>query len=136
MRETGLPDFVAVKQNRMESLADFLGVKNRELPDHQPVPDPRVRRLSVKERAREILESPEYFQSVVDRIRLGTLPPAVEIRFYDEAYGKPIERVEVKDVTDDVDNMNYEELEREAERLLALARELRVTESADARSVH
>lgn len=82
----------------MQTLSDFLGL----LPD--PKPDPMVDQaqhesapaatVSIEERARTILESPEYFASVMRRINLGILPPAIEARFYDYAYGKPAERVE------------------------------------------
>lgn len=125
----------------METLADFLGLKgtSTEGDANAPEPDrwpPRAARLSIRDRARAILESPEYFQSVLHRIRLGTLPPAVELRFYDYAHGKPVERIEVKDTTDDVDEMSPQELEHEAERLLDLARQLRMAEPDAQSAVH
>lgn len=114
----------------MQSLADFLGARDRDLPDHVTNPEPRAPKLSIKERAKEILTSPEYFQSVIDRLRMGELPPQVETLLYHYAYGKPVERYEVKDTTDDVDEMSAEQCENEAMRLIEIARALR-TESHD-----
>ena len=112
----------------MQSLADFLGARN--LPEDTPNPDPPAPKVSIKDRARQILESREYFQSVLDRIKLGTLPPAVELRFYDEAYGKVVTRLEVKNVSTRLREMSVEQLEDRAQRLLARARELRETQES------
>ena len=107
----------------MESLADFLGVnRDRERPAEQP-----HKKLSAKDLAREILQSPEYKQSLLDRITLGQLPAQVECLLYHYAWGKPVERIEMKDTTDDIDEMNIEECEQEAERLIEIARTLRQT---------
>lgn len=74
---------------RVQTLADFLGTD-------QPAPaapEPLLE-LSVKDFCKGILRSREYRQSVLDRITLGTLPSAVELRFYDYAEGKPTEHIE------------------------------------------
>ena len=119
----------------MESLADFL--ERASLQGPSPLPSVGLRRVSIRELTRGILSSQEYRQSVVDRIKLGTIPAAVELVWYYYAEGKPTERVEIKDVTDDVDEMDAQACEREAERLTELARALRLeSESSLEHSVH
>jgi len=79
----------------MESLADYLKLNNL-LPEEPAAPSERepLFELSIKDFCRGVLSSREYRQSVFDRVALGTLPPAVEIRMYDYAYGKPVDRIE------------------------------------------
>lgn len=72
----------------LQTLAEFLGTD-------QATPEPtELPQLTVKDFCKGVLESREYRQSVLHRITLGTLPPAVECRMYDYAYGKPPDRVE------------------------------------------
>jgi len=70
----------------MQSLADALGLNEQHLDDYPE--------LTVRDFCRGVLESREYRQSVKDRVALGTLPPAVECKMYDYAYGKPVDRIE------------------------------------------
>jgi hypothetical protein len=56
-------------------------------------------KASVKDFARDILNSAQYRLSVLRRIVLDDLPPAVEIMLYAYAYGKPVDRLEVTDKT-------------------------------------
>lgn len=44
--------------------------------------------------AKAILSSREYRESIRHRLILGELPPAVEVRLFDYAFGKPIDKVE------------------------------------------
>lgn len=80
----------------MESLADFLGitpVKEGEQPS-QP-----QKFTSAKAFCRALLASSEYRESLARRMTLGVLPPAVEVRLWDYAYGKPVEKIEIEDKT-------------------------------------
>jgi hypothetical protein len=73
---------------KLQTLAEFLGTDQAlNLPTELP-------QLTVKDFCRGVLESREYRQSVLQRVTLGNLPPAVECRMYDYAYGKPPDRVE------------------------------------------
>lgn len=115
----------------MQSLADFLGARDRDLPDHVPEPQPRATNLSIQERAREILSSPEYFQSVLDRLRLGEFPPQMEVLLHHYAYGKPVERVEVKDTTAPLEEVSLAQLKSRAATLLNLIAQLEGDEDID-----
>lgn len=108
----------------MKSLADFLGVIDPKDPNKplSSAPSPKV---TAKSFSREVLNSAEYRQSLLQRIMLGELPPHVECLLYHYAYGKPVERVEVEDVTPSIDNMTAEQCEQRALYLAALARKMR-----------
>jgi hypothetical protein len=84
----------------MQSLSDTLGVPHTAHPE-QEVADRDISRLSAKQFAKQVLSSREYRSSLMRRVVTDTLPAAVEIRLYDYAYGKPVERHEVKDTTED-----------------------------------
>ncbi len=75
----------------MQSLAEFLGTHRTEDESLEPTELPQ---LTVKDFCRGVLESCEYRQSVLDRVRLGSLPPAVELMMYARAYGAVPDRVE------------------------------------------
>ena len=114
-----------IPEEKPQTLAEFLGAD-------QALPAPSGRSLldadNVRDFARNVLQSREYRQSILDRIQLGQLAPAVEQRLYDYAYGKPVERVEFKDTSDPVDDLTYEQLEERAAKLLEVARQLRKEE--------
>ncbi len=74
--------------DRVQTLAEFLGT------DQAPDIPTELPQLTVKEFCRGVLESREYRQSILQRITMGSLPPAIECRMYDYAYGKPVEHVE------------------------------------------
>lgn len=124
----------------IQSLAEFLNVpdSNQSEP-FRPVEQPVCLKMSARDFCRHILSSIEYRMSVLNRITLGTLPPAVECLIHYYAHGKPVERVEVKDTSDPLDDFNAEQLEERALRLLEVARQLRTNESSnntDSTSVH
>lgn len=81
---------------------------------------------SVAEFAKSVLNSKSYRASLARRIVTDTLPVQVELRLYDYAHGKPVERMEVKDTTVAVSEMSYEQLEERALQLAARAHELRM----------
>lgn len=109
----------------MQSLAKFLLDQDEgESEDRQATPA-QGRPRSAKVISRTLLNSSEYRQSLVDRISLGELPPAVECKLWEYAYGKPIDRVEVKDTTPSLGQLTAEQLEERALRLAQLARQMR-----------
>ena len=105
----------------MKSLADSLGINppEQELPEQEPTPK------SAKDFAKRILSSAQYRESIKRRIVTDTLSAAVECKLYDYAYGKPVDRVEVKDTTDRLEDLTSEELEARAMALASLAASLR-----------
>jgi len=110
----------------METLADFLGALDRwPAADDQQRQPTASSRLSARAFFRQFLASPEYRQGLLDRVRLGTLPPALEVLMYHYAYGKPTEHVEVKDTTERLEDLSLEELEKRVLHLAELARQLR-----------
>lgn len=80
---------------------------------------------SAKAISRKLLESPEYQASLIRRIASDSLPAAVECKLYDYAYGKPVDKVEVKDTTESLEHMTSEQLEARAMALATLARKMR-----------
>lgn len=46
--------------------------------------------------AGKLLESPEYQESLIRRIKADTLPPAIEVMLWHYRYSKPAEVVEVE----------------------------------------
>ena len=110
-----------------QSLADFLGTSDAE----PAAPSQCLDALTVEDFCRGILSSREYRQSVLHRITLGILPPAVELRFYDYAVGKPVDRVEVKDTTVPVEQLTAADLEDRSLRLAEMARLMRRAEQFD-----
>ena len=84
-----------------------------------------------REFAEGILNSREYRESLIRRIKSDTLPAAVETLLYHYAYGKPKESIEVNLGTSaqDLSNLSNEELAVRAE---ALAKAARVAEQVRA----
>lgn len=76
---------------KIETLADFLGLD----PEGHALPvNEQFAEMSIKDFCRGVLKSPEYRRSVYLRVCAGALPPAVELRLYDYAEGKPVEHHE------------------------------------------
>lgn len=107
----------------MKSLAEALGIKDPENPELEAPAHPP--KLTAKAFARGILDSAQYRESIRRRVLMGNLPPAVECKLYEYAYGKPIDKVEVRDTTDRLEDMSNEQLEAKAMALLALAQKLK-----------
>ncbi len=111
----------------MKSLAEHLGVED-------PKPDPafaeeptdeELLSMSVRDFARGILRSRDYRRSILYRVRMGELPPAVETLLYHYAEGKPVDRLEVEDKTP-VRDLPIADLEQRALTIAALVREARM----------
>lgn len=105
----------------MKSLADALGVASPQPDTKKQEPRPQT----AKAISRDLLNSLEYRVSLIRRIESDTLPAAVECKLYEYAYGKPVDRVEVKDTTSKLEEMTSEELEARAMALATLARRMR-----------
>lgn len=110
----------------LRSLADVLGVLDPARPDDQtPVYDePKTAR----EFALRVLNSPEYRHSVYRRLMLHEFPPALEVLLHHYAYGKPVEKVEVKDTSNPLETISLGTLK---ERVITLQRIISQLESDD-----
>lgn len=86
--------------------------------------------MSVRDFARGILRSRDYRRSIIHRVTLGNLPPAVEVLLYHYAEGKPVDKIEV--TTPEMEQLTSEQLEARAMQLAVLARDLRAREEAPA----
>ena len=107
----------------MQSLAEFLGA----MPDCAP-DDPLPAIGTAQDFCLRIVESREYRLSIYNRIAIGNMPPAVECRILDGAFGKPPQRIDLADVT------SLEDLTPEAvrEKLERVERMLRLLQAAQA----
>lgn len=86
---------------KFQSLADVLGVSDPVQPD-KPATAFNAS-ATRKDFCKQILDSPEYRQSLMQRIVLGMLPPAIEQLLYYYADGKPVEHLKVIDDSSIVD---------------------------------
>lgn len=119
----------------MQSLADFLGVPDPAQPGRPAAPAPSEK-VTAKAFCKSVIASPEYRQSILNRITLGDLPPAVECLMWHYAHGKPTEHFEVKDTTNHLAQLSLEELEQQALFLADLVRTLRQNAEPVLESVH
>lgn len=118
---------------KFQSLAEYLGTKAKDT-DTAPASTATspLRKVSVETFCREVLNSPEYRQSIRNRITLGILPAQVECLMYHYAHGKPVEKVEVKDDRSSaLETMTVEQLESRALFLADVARRMREQANED-----
>ena len=114
---------------KLQSLAEFLGTVDPAKPEEPAQPlQPLSAKFTARDFCRGILNSAEYRQSLRDRIVLGELPAQIECMIWDRAAGKVIEKIEIKDTTDPLDDYSAEQLEEHGLRLLELARQLRTND--------
>ena len=79
----------------------------------------RTRRLTVKQFCLSVLHSREYREALVRRIDSDQLPAQVETMMWHFAYGKPVERVEINDVTENrFANIKDEDLDARLQHLI------------------
>jgi hypothetical protein len=109
--------------DKPQSLADFLGVQDSLRLDESV--QPAFVKMTAKAFSKEILDTAQYRESLLRRILMDQLPAAVECLLYHYAYGKPVESIEIKDVTDPLDDFTAEQCEEHAQRLIEVARQLR-----------
>lgn len=106
---------------KYQSLAESLGLvpgvegKPLEPPEH----------LSAKDFCQAILYSRDFRQYLYNGILAGDLPAAIVIRLMDLGWGKPVERVEMNDVSIPLEDRSAEDLERRALLLAEMARTIR-----------
>ena len=109
-----------------KTLADLLGVENPQEPDYHPAAVEA--HATAKTYAIEILNSPEYRASLMRRIVIDELPSAVECKLWDYAYGRPVERVQVQDLTPQIDDETMDQLKSRVEYLFRLTHTQRMNE--------
>lgn len=80
----------------MESLAESLGLHIDRDNKDRPLTADSLEGLPFDEICRRILQSPEYRYSILARVQTGSLPPAVEIRLIDAAYGKAPDKLKIE----------------------------------------
>lgn len=78
----------------MKSLADAFGIVNLTRPDEDTLDTLDVP-LSAEDFCKAVVESREYRESIQRRLLMDDLPPAVECRLLDHAWGTPAKRVEL-----------------------------------------
>lgn len=79
-----------------------------------------IHKNEAKNFALEVVRSDEYRASIWRRIKTDTLAPAVEVRLLEYAYGKPVERVEVTNLGENLSQLSTAELVARAELVTAL----------------
>lgn len=123
------------KPEKPQSLADFLGVLDPQQPELPVQPAP-ASNLTVQQFCKDVLSTVQYRESLLRRIIMDELPAAIEQMLYHYAHGKPVERLEVKDTTDPLEDFTPEQCEERAMKLLEVARQLRASDipSEDQRS--
>jgi len=114
--------------NTEQSLAEFLGLIDPLLPpEHQnPVPPPK---MTAKALSKGILQSRTYYESILRRILLDTLPSAVELRLHDYAHGKPVEQIEVRELPADLSDLTSEQLKERARQVSERIRDEQAVEA-------
>lgn len=113
---------------RIQSLAEHLGIVPASSAD-APLRFEGV--VSAEKFAEAVLSSNEFWFYVVNSLTLGTLPSAIVLRLMDYAplWGKPVERVEVDDRSQRLEDLTPEILE---ERLARIQRMLWLLRAAQA----
>lgn len=111
-----------------KTLADLLAVDDPrpEVPpvqEHTPYP-------TAKAWARAILNSPEYRAALLRKILFDDLAPAMDMRLWEYAYGKPVERVEVK-MPETLDGVKMDEITRRVQTLQETIRMLTMKQGLD-----
>lgn len=106
------------------NLAEALGIKNPAAEGPQPDPLP-VGELNARDLARYVLNSTQYRESLLRRILFDELPPAIEAKLMDYAWGRPTERLEINDSRNSLENLTTDQLEQKALFLATLVRQLK-----------
>jgi hypothetical protein len=78
-----------------------------------------------REFAKELLEDETYRANLKQRLQYGAVPAAVEVRLWDYLYGKPADKLEIKDDRAKLEGLSNEELVTYLEDLKNLAVMLR-----------
>lgn len=115
----------------MKSLAEHLGMLDAQ-PSVAPAPaeDSLARALDEKDPlrfAQAVLNSQEFKEYIVNSLKLGEIPSGVLLRIMDYAWGRPIDKLEVK-TTVDISTMTAAQLEERAAQLREMAAIVRRSE--------
>lgn len=108
------------------SLAEYLGIPDPRKPEEPPFPSPG--KLTPKAFCQAILNSSEFRTYIMTGLVLRDLPPVILQRLMDQGWGKPTERIEVKDTTTPLEEKSAEELEARAVQLAEMARRIRAAQ--------
>jgi hypothetical protein len=114
------------------------GLIEPDAPQTAPASEPtsELTALTGKAFAEAVLSSQEFRMYIIEGLMERDLPPAVLCRLMDHGWGKPVERVEVKDTTHQ-DDITPEQLEARALRLAEIARSIRLAPlSQETKTVH
>lgn len=109
----------------------MLGVADPQQPDAVVQVTAKNFRLTAKAFCKEILDSRQYRESLLRRIITDSLPPAVEQLLYYYANGKPVDRIEVKETTNDLSELTPAQLEQRIAHLASVARSLQTKTTND-----
>lgn len=80
--------------------------------------------------ARKVLKNPEYRSRVEQQAIAGTLPTQVEVLLYHYAFGKPVDRVEVKVSQERLEDLSLDQLEAQLQEQLRIVEEARALKAA------
>lgn len=97
----------------IRSLADVLGIRDIQDPASKD-PEVPLQRVNAKSFSQEILNSRQYRESLLRRIIMDELPPAIEAKLMDYAWGRPVEKVQVEDTTKRFADYTLDQLEARA----------------------
>lgn len=84
----------------------------------------------VRDAARALIDDPEYRTLLAARLKVGEAPH-METLLWHYAYGKPVEKVEVKDTTGEFEGVSAEQLRERARAILQ-----RVNDEPEHEAVH
>ena len=104
----------------MQSLYDSLHVPNPQAPAASV--DPWPEKMTGKEFAELVVGSVEFRQFILIGVSTGELPAAIVTRLMDYAWGKPVERLEVRDVTDPLEKLSTDDLKVQLEERVSYLR--------------
>lgn len=114
----------------METLSEFLGVS---IAPDAAAPERLEDITDAKAFGIAVMQSLEFRRYILIGLQIGTLPgfSSVLLFLLGHAAGKPVERVEVKDVTTPPEELTADQLEERSMRLAEMARYLRRAEDFD-----
>lgn len=84
---------------------------------------------SPKQFCEDIINSTEFRKYLLNGIVLGDLAPVIVCRIMDHAWGKPVERIGIKDETDRIEDLSPEMVEQRLERVQRLLSLIRLSRS-------
>jgi hypothetical protein len=122
-----------VQQDFMKTKAADPAGKNADTTKAGRPPGSKNIQSEARTFALEILRSPEYRKSLMDRVKAGSLASNIEAMLWAYAYGRPTERMEVTHVnpTAQLAEMSIDELAKRAELIASVLKEVGDIEAAE-----